>query len=284
MAEDQKRPEGLISFEAGKAIEIGGLEAPEIRKLRPWRPKMPLKELVEKSDDPRLRIYKRLLKAWPNISNARFSEIVREVDRDRLEKILYLHEKTGRLFEEFLKPNITYEEIQILDSVYRYFHLYELAEKRRFFEKLKKAEGLKHRIVIDGRKYEARLYAILDEQIISLDYYENKWGKPEIGIPYREWPCLRDVKMKLEKKAREIAEHILEVDSSEVEQLKMMAERIRDLERDFLRLDIKTFIQFPPRYAVKRGIFKGHLFINKVDLPCSLCHGKHTLWLLAEVK
>ena len=284
MTQDQKRAEGLISFEAGRSIELGGIEAPEARKLKPWRPKKSLKELIVESSDPRLEIYRKLIRAWPQISNAKLTEIVREVDRDRLEKVLYLHEKTGRIFEELLDPNLSYEELKILDSVRRYYGLLEIAERQGILEKLKKAEPLDHQVTIDGRKFKAKLYAFLDSKPVRLDYYPNEFGKPVIGLPYASWPCLEDVKAELKERARKIAEHILEVDSSEVEQLRMMAERIRDLERDFLRLDIKAFIQFPPKYALKKGLLGGHVFVNKIRYPCGLCGKGHDLWLIAEVK
>jgi len=284
MAEDQKRPEGIISFEAGRSIELGGIEAPEARKLKPWRPKKSLKELIMESSDPRLEIYRKLIRAWPSISNAKLTEIVREVDRNRLEKVLYLHEKTGRIFEEFLASDLSTEEIHILDAVHRYYHLLERAEKEKILEKIKEAEGLKHKTVIDGKKYEARLYAILDSTPIKLDYFPDQFNRPVIGLAYRCWPCLEDVKAELKEKAREIGDRILEASSSEIEELKMKAERIKDLENDFLRLSIETFVQFPVKYAAKRGLLGGHIYVNRIRYPCGLCGKGHDLWLVAEVK
>ena len=286
MAEDQKRPEGIISFEAGKAIRLGEVESPETRKLRPWRPKMPLKELVEKSDDPRLMIYKRLLKVWPNISNARFSEIVQEVDRDRLEKVLYLHEKTGRIFEEFLASDLSIEETRILDAVYRYYHLLERAEKEGILDLIKKCNSLDHRVTIDGHKFKAKLYAILDSKPVKLDYYPDEFGKPVIGLPYTSWPCFNDFKLKAKQEAERIAQNILtgQIDPIEIDQLNEIYQKILSLERDFLRLNISMFIQFPVKYSAKKGLLGGHIYLNRIRYPCGLCGKGHDLWLIAEVK
>ena len=286
MTQDQKRAEGLISFEAGRSIELGGIEAPEARKLKPWRPKKSLKELIVESSDPRLEIYRKLIRAWPQISNAKLTEIVREVDRDRLEKVLYLHEKTGRIFEELLDPNLSYEELKILDSVRRYYGLLEIAERQGILEKLKKAEPLDHQVTIDGRKFKAKLYAFLDSKPIKLEYYENEWRRPEIGLAYRFWPCFENYKAETKELAKQIAEEISneKLDFSKIDQLKFRLDKIRTIENDFLRLSISMFVQFPPKYASKKGVFGGRLYVNRIRYPCGLCGGGHDLWLICEVR
>jgi len=286
MVEDQKRPGGLISFEAGKAIEIGDLEAPEIRKLRPWRPKKSLKELIMESSDPRLEIYRKLIRAWPQISNSKFSEIMKGVDRDRLEKILYIWERCRKLFTEFLESDLTYEQRMILDGVHRYYHLLERAGKEGIFDLIKKCNPLDHRVTIDGHKFKAKLYAILDSKPVKLDYYPDEFGKPVIGLPYTSWPCFNDFKLKAKQEAERIAQNILtgQIDPIEIDQLNEMYQKILSLERDFLRLNISMFIQFPVKYSAKKGLLGGHIYLNRIRYPCGLCGKGHDLWLIAEVK
>ena len=264
----------------------GGLESPDARKLRPWKPKKSLKEVIMESRDPRLGIYRKLIQAWPNISNAKLTEIMREVDRDRLEKVLYLHEKTGRIFEEFLDQNLSYEELKILDSVRRYYGLLEIAERQGILEKLKKAEPLDHQVTIDGRKFKAKLYAFLDSKPVRLDYYPNEFGKPVIGLPYASWPCLEKFKLKTKEEAKQIAENILtgEIDPERIDKLNEMLRRILDLENDFLRLSIELFVQFPVKYTAKKGLLGGHIYLNRIHYPCGLCGKGHDLWLVCEVR
>ena len=284
--EKERMPRGVANLEAGKALGEIKVKAPETKKLRPWKPRLSLKELVEKSDDPHLTIYKRLLKAWPNISNARFSEIVREVDRDRLEKVLYLHEKTGQIFEEFLASDLSIEETRILDAIYRYYHLLERAEKEGILDLIKKCNPLDHRVTIDGHKFKAKLYAILDSKPVKLDYYPDQFNRPQIGLPYTSWPCFNDFKLKAKQEAERIAQNILtgQIDPIEIDQLNEIYQKILSLERDFLRLNISMFIQFPVKYSAKKGLLGGHIYLNRIRYPCGLCGKGHDLWLIAEVK
>jgi len=282
--EDQERlvKAGVSTIES-QPINIT-VEAPDTKQLRPWTPPKPLKQQILESDDPRLEIYRKLIQAWPGISDTKLKEILQGTPRDRIEKVLEIHNACGKLFMEFLQPNITYEEILLLDRIHRYYILLSQAKEMGLLENLK--NGFRYDVTIDGKKYQAELLAFVDNVPVSINFYPDSFNKPVLGIPYSSWPCLEEFKKRIREQAKNISEHLLQlvVKEDEVANLTEMLKYLKELENSFFQLSIELFVTFPIKYTIKDGVFGSHIYVNKIQLPCSLCGKQHHIWLISKVK
>jgi len=277
----KKIAEAGISTIESKPLEIK-VEAPDAKRLQPWRPPKPLKQRIMEDTSPQAELYKKLIKAWPDISDVKLREIVTETPSERIEKVISIYEMCGKLFTEFLEPNLTYEEIMILDRVYRYYHL--LAQAKELLGDLR--DGLKYKVEIDGRKHEAELFLYIDNHKVQVNFYPDSYDRPQLGIAYSEWPCLPKFREGLQRKAEAIAEKLktLEISKDEFLNLQTMLEYLREFEQSFYPLYIEFFITFPIKYTKKDGLLGSHICLNKIQMPCSLCNKQHSLWLIARVR
>jgi len=207
------------------------VESPETSKLKPWKPPKGLKERIMEDASPQADLYKRLIQAYPNITDAKLREILEEVPSERVEKTLAIYEACGKLFHDFLEPNLTYEEIMILDRVFRYHNL--LAQAKELLGDLR--DGLKYKVEIDGHKHEAELFLYIDNHKVQVNFYPDSYDRPQLGIPYSEWPCLPKFRERLQRKAEAIAEKLktLEISKDEFLNLQTELEYLRELERSF---------------------------------------------------
>jgi hypothetical protein len=260
------------------------VEAPDVKQLKPWTPPKSLKQRILEDDRPQAELYKQLINAWPSISDAKLKEILEGTPRDRVEKVLTIHKESGKLFTEFLEPNITYEEILLLDRVHRYYLLLSQAKRSGLLENLK--NGFKYDVSVDGKKYQAELFAFVDNVPVSINFYPDSFNKPVLGIPYSSWPCLEEFKKKIREQAKSISEHLLQlvVKEDEVANLTEMLKYLKELENSYLQLSIELFVTFPIKYAVKDGLLGPYICLNRIQLPCSLCDKQHNIWLIARVK
>jgi len=260
------------------------VEAPDTKQLRPWQPPKPLKQRVLESDDPRLEVYRKLIQAWPDISDSKLREILEGTPRDRIEKVLEIHNACGKLFTEFLEPDLTYEQIIMLDKICRYHGLLEEAGKIGLFEKLE--EGLEYKVTIDNKQYKALLFTFIDDKRASLNFYPDQFNRPVLGVPYSDWPCFSKTKEKLKQKAEALAASLKELrfNKDELANLETELEYIKELENSFFQLSIELFITLPTKYTMKDGLLGPHICLNRIQMPCSLCDKQHNIWLIARVK
>ena len=281
--EQKKIAEAGISTIETKPLQIK-VEAPDTKRLEPWKPPKPLKQRILEDDRPQAELYKKLIKAWPDISDSKLAEVIQEVPRERIEKLLYVYDSSGRLFEEFLDPHLTYQQILLLDRISLYYRLLDEAGRLGLLDNLE--EGLEHKITIDNKQYKAMLFAFLDGKRASLNFYPDQFDRPRLGIPYHDWPCLEKFKEAVRRKAENLAASLkeLNINSDDLMNLKNEIEHIKELENSFLPLGIETFITFPVKYAVKDGVFGAHLYVNRIILTCGLCGRQHSLWLIAKVR
>jgi len=279
----EKVVEAGLSSITVKPLQVR-VESPDAKQLRPWAPPKPLKQLILEDERPQAELYKRLIKAWPDISDSKLREILEEVPRERIEKVLTIYDACGKLFTEFLDPNLAYEEILLLDRVYLYYRLLDEARRLGLLDNLE--EGLEHKVTIDNKQYKAMLYAFLDEKRASLNFYPDSFDRPKLGIPYTDWPCLQKFKESVRRKAENLATLLkeLRVNRDELLNLQNEIEHLRELENSFLPLGIENFIIFPLKYTVKNGVFGANLYVNKILLSCALCGRQHALWLIAKIK
>jgi hypothetical protein len=260
------------------------VEAPDTKQLRPWQPPKPLKQRILESDDPQLEVYRKLIQAWPSISDGELREILQGTPRDRIEKVLAIYKESEKLFVEFLQPNITYEEILLLDRIYRYYLLLNQAKQLGLLENLK--NGFKYDVSVDGKAYQAELLAFVDNVPVSINLYPDSFNRPVLGVPYNSWPCLQKFREKVRMQAKNVSEKILElrIQEEEVISLTNMLKYLKELENSFFQLSIELFVTFPIKYTVKDGVFGSHIYLNKIQIPCSLCGKQHNIWLISKVK
>jgi len=282
--EDQEKAvkAGLSSI-AAKPLQVR-VEATEAKQLRPWSPPKPLKQQIMEDERPQAGVYKRLIKAWPDIADSKLREILEGTPRERIEKTLAIYEACGRLFTEFIEPNLTHEQILMLDKIYLYYELLEEARGRRLLDGLD--DGLEYKVAIDNKTYKASLYAFLDGQRASLNFYPDEFNRPKLGIPYRDWPCLQKIKEAVRRRAENLAIAIkeLKLNKDELANIQAEIDHIRELENSFLPLGIESFIYLPPKYVVKDGLLGPYIYVNRITLPCGLCGKQHSIWLIAKVR
>lgn len=204
--------------------------------------------------------------------------------RERIEKALYVYDCSGRLFDEFLDPHLTYEQILLLDRISLYYKLLDEARRLRLLDDLE--GGIEHKVTVDNTHYKAMLYAFLDGKRASLNFCPDEFDRPKLGIPYTDWSCLQKVKESLQEKAKAIAEKLktLEISKDQLLNLQTELEYLKELENSFLPLGVEAFITFPVKYTTKDGVFGANLYVNKIILACGLCSKSHSLWLVARVK
>jgi hypothetical protein len=260
------------------------VEAPDVKQLKPWTPPKSLRQRILEDDRPQAELYKQLIKAWPDITDAKLREIIEGTPLDRIEKVLQIHEESNKLFTEFLEPNITYEELLLLDRIHRYYILLSQAKEVSLLENLK--EGFNYKLEIDSKKYNAELFAFIDDRQASLNFYPDQFNRPILGIAYSDWPCFSKIKEKLKQKAEALAASLKELrfNKDEFMNLETELEYVKELESSFFQLSIELFVTFPIKYTVKDGVFGSHIYVNKIQLPCSLCGKQHHIWLISKVK
>lgn len=280
---DQKEAVGAGLSKEATSLNIV-VEAPDARRLRPWQPPKPLKQRILERDDPRLEVYRKLINAWPDITDAKLREILEGTPLDRIEKVLEIHDACGKLFTEFLEPNLTYEQILMLDNIRRYYILLREARGAGLLDNLK--EGFKYKLQIDSKKYDAELFAFLDDKRVSLNFYPDQFNRPSLGIPYSDWPCLQKARERLRQRAEALAASLKELafNNDELMGLKAELEHLKGLEQDFMPLSVENFITIPVKYTMREGVLGPHLYINHVTIPCGLCNRQHSIWLIAKVR
>jgi len=254
------------------------------KKLRPWSPPKSLKQQILEDQRPQAELYKKLINAWPDISDSKLREIITETPQEWIEKTLAIYQACGKLFTEFLDPNLTYEQILLLDRISLYYRLLDQAGRLGLLDNLE--QGLEHKITIDNKQYKAMLFAFLDGKRASLNFYADEFDRPKLGIPYTDWPCFEKFKEAVRRKAENLANSLMDlrVNRDELLNLQNEIEHLRQLENSFLPLRIEHFIIFPVKYVTKDGVFGTHLYVNRVILTCGLCGKQHSLWLIARVR
>jgi len=260
------------------------VETTDAKQLRPWQPPKSLKRRILEDDRPQAELYKRLINALPDVTDVKLREILEGTPLDRIEKVLEIHNVCGKLFTEFLEPNLTYEQILILDRIRLYHRLLEEARKIGLFDKLE--EGFEYKVTIDNKQYKALLFAFIDDKRASLNFYPDQFNRPTLGIPYLDWPCLPKAKEKLRQKAEALAASLKELalNNDELMGLKAELDHLKGLEQDFMPLSVENFITIPVKYTMREGVLGPHLYINRMTIPCGLCNRQHSIWLIAKVR
>jgi len=280
--QDQEKVVSLGLSKEAKPLNV--IVETDTKQLKPWTPPKSLRQRILEDDRPQAELYKQLIRCWPSISDAKLKEILEGTPRDRIEKVLAIHKESNKLFTEFLEPNITYEELLLLDRIHRYYILLSQAKQLDLIENLK--EGFNYKLEIDSKKYNAELFAFLDDKRASLNLYPDQFNHPVLGIPYSDWPCLEKFKEKIRMQAKNVSAKILElrIQEEEIASLTDMLKYLKELENSFFQLSIELFITFPVKYTAKDGVFGSHIYVNKIQLPCSLCGKQHHIWLISKVK
>jgi hypothetical protein len=263
-------------------IQIGAASVP--MKYR----RTSLREQIMKSNDPSLQPYKRLIEIM-NLGDSRIKDLVVKTSRETGEKILFLHEKTGRVFEEFLFTDLDSSQIQLLDRIVRYWHLLEDSGVATCLEKRKEIDPLSYHVEIDGEKFDAKLWAFLDTDPLRLDLYMGRfggYGEPVIGTLYRYWPCFDIFKTKLEEDYKSLQTSSLNDAIKRISNIKERYDLLREYENELIKFDIANWIAIPPQYTKKNGLFGGFLYVNKAQrpFPCPFCGKTHVYHFVAEVK
>jgi hypothetical protein len=249
--------------------EVGGVYSREGKPRKYTKPKS-LKELIRESKDPKLEVYQRLIKLWPQISESRLKEVIEHVDPNILRKILDLSEamnKAIEFFEEFLVRDLTYSQHIMLDSLYR--HYFVLAPK--YMELVKQLKGgVKYLIEVDSKKFDLQVFFLVDGVRMPIDFYMDGWEKT-LGLEYRFMPCVENIR----KRIRELTTTInKEAENTSLEKIERLKYALIDLERagkEIIRINPKNIVSFPPNYNIHRF----YVSEQKQPLPCEYCNTHH---------
>jgi len=273
---EKKLPEAHVS---GGIIEAG-FEVPGPKK---YQPKKSLKDLLREDTRAENEVYRRLIRAWPSITEERLKEIIQTVGHERLSKVLSLCELTGKhlsYFEEFLTTNCDYK---IFDSTFRHW-TFVLPRLQALLESFDKRLSVEWLYDVDGRKFKGVLGFFLDGAQLPLELFEE-FRKPVIGASYSHWPCVKVIEARI-KTLQELIMQSLQnqMDSSSlVFELNELIARYKELRNSYFKVNPLSFITVPLRYAKEIGyIQKRYLFGNRFNIPCAWCPQKrHEVVLMA---
>jgi hypothetical protein len=248
--------------------EVGGVYTPESKPKKWIKPKS-LKEVIRDSQDPRLKIYQRLLNLWPSISNSDLERIITQVDREIITKVLDLVEiglPLNKLAERFFSPKISASDIYILDSLTRFYkYLYPRYEK--VVRNLRDDFMIDYQLEVDGRVYKFKCALLFDGEQVKLDFYQEGHRKV-VGIPRSELKCAENLQNRLEKELNELKNNpsLQKIDT--VRELIIDAERIQT---DLIKIDPKAVVTFPPEF----NRYKTYISEHHSPFNCSYCGINH---------
>lgn len=254
-------------------LSFGGFSS-GVGKLKEWKPRASLKQIFLQDTQPTNEIYRKLLRLWPDVSDEKFEEIVLEVDRERLNKVIELVElakKPISFFTEFLERTCNYH---VLDALYRYYKVV-LPRALEVVEKINEELSVNWDYNIDGRKFRGTLSLFVDNEQKPLKIFSNKFDKPEIGSPFESWPCFKTI----ERKMHALKEICLSSRENLIE-LVYLNERYESLKNDYYKFDPQTFgIFFPTKFAYR--LHGKLLYCNSYSIGCAFCpQGNHDLVLI----
>jgi len=252
--------------------------------------KTSLKEAILKSDDRSLEPYKRIIQIM-DLGEAKIKDLLQKTSGETVQKILFIYEKTGRIFEDFLFIDLDAKQIQLLDNITRYYRLLEDGTVLKCLEKRKDIQPLEYFVEIDREKFSSRLWAFLDVEPLPLDLYMGKfgeYGEPVIGTLYRQWPCYNALQQQIEKEYRESLPSLnFQEAVNKISQLKEKYDMLEGYRNELIRFELIHWIYFPIRYAKRNGLLNGaYLYVNRVSrpLPCPFCGKRHSYIFIAEVR
>jgi hypothetical protein len=251
--------------------------------------KVSLKELVLKSNDPSLRPYQQLIKLM-GLGDAKIRDLLQRTSSETINKVLFLYERTGRIFEEFLFVDLNSTQIQLLDNITKYYRLLEDEVVLQCLEKRKEFPPLQYDLEIDREKFTAKLWAFLDTDLLPLDLYMGRfgeYGEPQIGSLYSSWPCYTSLQEKIEKEYWEILPSLtFEEAVSKINQLKEKYDVLQEYKNELVKFEVSHWVYFPPRFAKKNGPLGSYLYVNKIPrpFPCPFCGRSHVYHFIAEAK
>jgi hypothetical protein len=239
------------------------------QKPKKWIKPRSLKELVRESKDPKLEVYQRLIKLWPEIREDQLKEIMEHVDPGRLAKVLDLCQVTGKsveFFNEFLARELTYQQYNILDNLYN-FYLNILPRYDGIEKILKEENSVEYPIEIDGKTYKFKVWFLIHGAVAPLDFYFLGFKKV-LGVPKTFLSCYRNIS----KKIGELIEKIQREPKTEyIEQLRYAIIDKEAFEKEILEINPVAAVTFPPRYNLRR------IYILEYTSPfiCSYCGINH---------
>ncbi|MEM3647314.1 MAG: hypothetical protein QW334_04115 [Thermofilum sp.] len=272
----KKLPEAHVS---GGIIEAG-FEVPGPKK---YQPQKFLKDLLREDARPENEVYRRLIRAWPDITEGRLREIIQTVGHERLSKVLSLCELTGKhpsFFEEFLGADCDYK---IFDSTFRYW-TFVLPRLQALLESFDKRLSVEWSYEVDERKFKGVLGFFLDGAQLPLELFEE-FRKPVIGASYSHWPCIKVIEARIKVLQELIIQSLQsQTDSSPlVFEFNELIARYKDLKNSYFKVNPLSFITVPLRYAKEIGhLQRRFLYGNRFELPCAWCsQRRHEIVLIA---
>jgi len=250
------------------------------RKPRLWKPKKPLKEIIMESRDPRLSIYRELLKTYPDLSNAKLRDILTECDPERLRKILTIVKHSGRkeILNEYLDAPSDSRILEWIDQIYSYY-IFKLPNFERLKPNLEDDHKVEWNYNINGKRYRGMIWMICDRHCLPLKLWEgfSPSSQPIIGVHAQDLPCFQN----LEKSIRELGESIAQNPFNR-EKIRELNSFLEDWEKakEKLAFQIKpeSLPNFPPKYT------KNGLFLHRFTRRCDLCKKEHEYWIILKLK
>jgi hypothetical protein len=248
--------------------EVGGVYSREGKPRKYTKPKS-LKELIRESKDPKLEIYQRLIKLWPEIRENQLKEIMEHVDPSRLKKVLNLCQVTGKgveFFSEFLARELTYQQYNILDNLYN-FYLNILPRYDGIEKILREENSVEYPIEIDGKTYKFKIWFLIHGAVAPIDFYSLGFKKI-LGVPKTYLSCYQNIS----KKIGELIEKIQRDPKTEyIEQLRYAIIDKEAFEKEILEINPIAAITFPPRYNLRK------IYISEYTSPftCNYCGINH---------
>lgn len=248
--------------------ESGGVYTPETPPRKYVKPKT-LKEIILESSDPRLAVYKRLISYWKDIPESELKRIIQEVPSERISQILDLVDVTGfslSKFERFLSASISSSEVDMLDSLTR-FYKYLWPKYEPIVKMLDEKIGIDYNLEIDNRLYKFKAYLLIDREQVRLDYYSQGHDKV-LGIPKSELKCRRNLEVRLNKLLEELKNN---PNISLLEEIRYLLIDLERFKYELIQIDPQKIVKFPPEL----NRYKTYLSEYVSPFNCPACNMRH---------
>lgn len=200
----------------------------------------------------------------------------------------------GPFLKEFLKPDLTEDELKRLDRVKRYWSLVNRARAEKTLDQaLKAIDGGYEFSYTDenGNEKKAKVIGICDGRLVEVAHYRvsTSFGyETVLGSRYRDLcshyeETIASISQRLDELAEILKKDPGQEAISEIEAIAERLRRIREYEDEIIRTPFQAIAFVEDRYVMKVGKLSKHpLYMNYFQFTCPLCEKEHKLWVVIK--
>jgi len=282
----EERPWEAIHITSGhvKPLPISSIERRSLKEqILAWP-----KERIEELDYP-VRLWRKILEIDSDFSD----HVIRNTSVNVVEDVYRLYEFSGKLFREFLKPDLTDVELNRLSRIKRYYALVDRMKKEGIWKKLIKAveRGYELEYWDDlGRKHSVKIIGFCDGRLVRIEHFmfPERFTMPKfLGCRFKDLcpnyeKTLKSVLEEIDEASQSLKERPSDDNFNRLEGLVNRLKRIKRYEDMVYRTPFESIAFIEDQYAIKAGLRRHTIFLNLFTVDCPICEKHHKLWVLAR--